>query len=426
MRNTPQPHQTAVLHNLRRLFWLRGAMAAFLASVVLLLHILSIPLPLLPVGIALGGMLLLNGITWLRIRHAGHLGEGEILLQLLADLAALSVLFYFTGGYSNPFAWMYLLPVAVAAVALKSAHAWLVALLAMACYSLLAFFHVPLSHLHLHAMAGVGLDIHLVGMWLGFLVSACLVAVFVTRIGQSLREYDRLVADAREKALESERMLALGTLAAAAAHELGTPLATIAVTAGEMADALQGQPQLAGSLALIRAQVGRCKEILTSITAAAGSERAGDGQPLDAFLDQTIARWRDLRPATSVDCSLAGSVPAPTIVSDRTLGQALTNLLDNAADAAATRLVVNGAWDAAELRLDIVDDGPGLAPEVAAQAGTLFFTTKQEHGMGLGLYLARTILGRLGGSVTLENHPGGGAITRVRLPLRRLSLEARA
>lgn len=425
MRIGSELPQTAAIHNLHRLFWLRGAMMAFLASTALLLHTLGIPLPALPVALALGGMLLLDGITWLRLRRARQVREGELLLQLLGDLAVLTGLFYFTGGYSNPFVWMYLLPVAVAAVALRGAHAWLIALLAMGCYSLLVFFHVPLSHLHLHAMAGVGLDIHLAGMWLGFLVSAALVAVFVTRIGQNLRDYDRLVAEAREKALESERMLALGTLAAAAAHELGTPLATIAVTAGEMADELQDQPQLAGSLALIRAQVGRCKEILTSITAAAGNQRAGHAQPLDAFLDQTIARWHGLRPATSVACALSGSSPAPTIVSDRTLGQALTNLLDNAADAAATRLEISGQWDAAELRLDIVDDGPGLAPEVAAQAGTPFFTTKQEHGMGLGLYLARTILGRLGGSVTLENHPGGGAITRVRLPLRGLLLEAR-
>ncbi len=421
MHTPDRPHQSAALHNLRRLFWLRGAMVAFLASVALLLHFLHIPLPLLPVGIALGGMLLLNGITWLRLRHAGHAGEGEILLQLLADLAALTVLFYFTGGYSNPFAWMYLLPVAVAAVALRARHVWLLALLAMACYSLLVFFHVPLSHLHVHTLAGAGLDIHLVGMWLGFLVSAGLVAVFVTRIGQNLREYDRLVAEAREKALESERMLALGTLAAAAAHELGTPLATIAVTAGELAEELHDRPQPAASLALIRAQVARCKEILTSITAAAGQERAVHGQPLDVFLDHTIARWRDLRPDTSVACTLSGSIPAPTIVGDRTLGQALANLLDNAADAAATRLEIRGQWDAGELHLDIVDDGPGLAPEVAARVGAPFFTTKQEHGMGLGLYLARTILGRLGGSVSLENHAAGGAITRVRLPLHALA-----
>jgi two-component system sensor histidine kinase RegB len=323
---------------------------------------------------------------------------------------------------------MYLLPVAVAAVALHSRQAWLIALLAMACYSLLVFFHVPLSHLHVHSLAGIGLDIHLMGMWLGFMVSSGLVAAFVTRIGQNLRDYDRLVAEAREKALDSERMLALGTLAAAAAHELGTPLATIAVVAGEMTNELDDKQQLASSLAVIRTQVGRCKEILTSITASAGHERAEQqqGQALDAFLDQTIARWHDLRPITSVEFTLQGNGPAPTIVTDRTLGQALTNLLDNAADAAATRLIVSGHWDAAELRLDIIDDGTGLAPEVAPQVGTPFFTTKQEYGMGLGLYLARTILGRFGGSITLENHAGGGAITRVRLPLSSLVLEGHA
>lgn len=408
--------------NLRRLFWLRNVVIVFLSSTALILLYLDIPLHTLPISAAVGSMLLLNGLTWLRMRNSGHVGEGEIFAQLLGDIATLTGLFYFTGGYSNPFVWMYLLPLSVAAVALRTRYVWLTAAIAVSCYSLLVFFNVPLSHLHVHYREGVGLDIHLVGMWLGFVVSAGLIAVFVSRIGQNLRDYDHLIAETRERALESERMLALGALAAAAAHELGTPLATMAIVSGEMADEISDQPQLAASLALIRTQIGRCKEILTSITASAGQKRADDleGQALDQFLEQTISRWQDMRPETRLEHHLQGLLPAPAIRVDRTLGQALVNLLDNAADASPDNIEVSARWDADELHLTIRDFGAGLSPEIASKAGTPFFTTKQEKGMGLGLYLARIIFGRFDGALSLENHPQGGSVVNIDLPLKSL------
>jgi two-component system sensor histidine kinase RegB len=426
MPETTHSSQEVTAQNLQRLFWLRNVMIVFLASTALLLISMQIPLHTLPISIAMGGMLLLNGITWLRLKNRyATIRESELLGQLLGDIATLTMLFYFTGGYSNPFVWMYLLPLAIAAVALHAAYVWLVAGLVVACYSALVFFHIPLSHLHVHALEGVGLDIHLAGMWLGFIVSAGMIAVFVARIGHSLREYDRLIAQAREEALESERMLALGTLAAGAAHELGTPLATMAVLTHEMREDYAGQPELVRSLELLRAQVDRCKDILSSLAASTGKARgeSAAGMALDDFLEQTFQRWRDTRPAVRFDCRLEGASPAPQIAADRTLGMALVNLLDNAADASPEHIEIEGGWNSASLSLAIRDHGPGLAPETAARVGTPFFTTKQETGMGLGLYLARMILGRFGGSVQLNNHPGGGTITAIHLPLHPLILE---
>src|SRR5690606_29456711 len=160
----------------------------------LLLHYLNIPLNPWPIAISLGGMLLLNVMTWWRLRDPIGVSETELLVQLLGDIVALTTLFYFTGGYSNPFVWMYLLPLAIAAVALNTLYVWLVAGLAILAYSRLVFLHVPLSHLHVPAGPGMNLDIHLIGMWLGFMLSAGIFAFFVTRIGQTLREYDRLTA----------------------------------------------------------------------------------------------------------------------------------------------------------------------------------------------------------------------------------------
>ena len=427
MTSQPYSSPSAAIKNLRRIFVLRNVVIAFLSSTALALVYFDIPIHLLPIVASVGVMLLLNGWTWLRLRSSTHIHDGELFAQLLGDIAALTLLFYFTGGYSNPLVWMYLLPLAIAAVTLPPRLVWAITALATACYSTLVFFHVPLSHLHVNDLVGVGLDTHLAGMWLGFIVSALLVAGFVSRIGQNLRENDRLIAEAREQVLESERMLALGALAAATAHELGTPLATMAVLAGELSDEHAGNPMLAQDLALLRKEIGRCKEILSSLAASAGQMR-GEGASsiaLDDFLSETLQRWRDTRPALQFDCRLQGVTPAPHIAADRTLGQALVNLLDNAADASPERIEMHGGWDAAELRIDIRDFGSGLTPEIAARAGTPFFTTKQEKGMGIGLYLARTILGRHGGNVNLESHAQGGTLTRIRLPLTGLAVESR-
>lgn len=414
--------QTASTRNLRRLFWLRNvAIAGQGCALWAAQDYFALELPLAPLLGAIGGLALLNLLTWRRLGRAHRITDIELLLQLLTDILLYSVLFYYSGGYTNPFVWMYLLPLTVAAVALPWRFTWLVAGTSVAIYTLLMFFYTPLPHQH-HHQDGGDFSMHLLGMWFGFVVSAGIIAYFVARIGNNLREYDHLIAEAREKVLESERMLALGTLATAAAHELGTPLATMAVVTGELAADHAGQPALAEPLAVLRTQIQRCKQILTSITASAGQQRAEEaqGQALDVFLGQTVARWQDMHPTIRLDTLLQGSSPAPVIAVDRTLGQALVNLLDNAADASAGHVELSGHWTASELTLSIRDHGAGLTPEAAKSAGTPFFTTKQDEGLGLGLYLARLICERFGGSVSLSNHAQGGAVTLVRLPLKAL------
>jgi len=411
--------------NLQRLFLLRSVMIAFMLAATLALFYLHIPLPKYPVAFAVGGMLLLNLITLLRLnRHSKHVNDQEVLLQLLGDLFALTALFYYTGGYSNPLVWMYLLPLTVAAVALKRQYAWLLAAVAIACYSLLVFYYVPLSHLHMHDIAGKTLDIHLVGMWIGFVVSAGIIAFFVTKIGQSLREYDQLMADIREKSLESERVLSLGTLAASAAHELGTPLSTMAVVSKELANELAHQPEQLQQLEILRTQINRCKEILSSITRNAGQSRAdgGHGSGLREFLHEVIQRWRDTRPATELVISICDNSSNPQIFTDRTLIQALQNLLDNAADASPERILLDADWNAEILEINIRDFGPGIAEDIKKQLGQPFLSSKNENGMGLGVYLTQMTLARLGGELSINNHADGGALTCVKLHLGKLRI----
>lgn len=425
MNPAAQPMQSASTRNLARLFWLRNIMIVCLVLAAAALHHLSIPLPILPITLAVMGAMLLNFMTLRRLQRGTQVGEAEMFAQLAGDIAALTVLFYFSGGYTNPFVWMYLLPTTVAAVALSWRYVWGITLLSIASYTTLVFFYVPLSHMHMHYHLGSEFNIHLFGMWMGFVICALIIATFVTRIGKNLREYDRLIADAREKALESERMLALGTLATAAAHELGTPLATMAVLVEEMAETHAGNPEPDQALALLNRQIRRCREILTSITASAGEQRAEDGQSqtLQDFLEQHLARWRDSHPSIHLECSLSGE-SNPLIAVDRTLGQALSNLMDNAADASPQRIELKAHWNTRALNLSIRDFGDGQAPEIAARLGAPFGTGKPGKGMGLGLYLSRLIFERFGGALNLSNHPEGGVIILVELPLQSLQVQA--
>jgi two-component system sensor histidine kinase RegB len=426
MHPAQHPISTATRLNMQRLIMLRGVVMICLSLVIFGLYRASIPLPFTPLLLAITGLGLLSAIAWWRLKQVSHTTGHELMFQLLGDIAALSVLFYFSGGYSNPFIWMYLLPITVAAVALRAIYAWLIATMSIACYTLLMFYHIPLSHLHMHAQGG--LDIHLIGMWIGFVVSAIIVAIFIARIGQNLRDVDKKMADIREKALESERMLAIGTLATSAAHELGTPLATMAVVSRELMLEYANQPEILQQLVILQKQISRCKEILSSITRNAGQTRAetGQGLPLREFLDDAIQRWRDTRPATELTVTILENTINPLILMDRALTQAIQNLLDNAADESPEHVLFNADWDEKCLKIQIRDFGKGLTTETKKLLGTPFFTSKNEDGfgsgMGLGVYLTQNILARYEGTLHLNNHADGGVLTTVKLSLSKLRI----
>ncbi len=411
---------TTAAANLRRLTALRVIVIAGQALAVwFALAQLQLALPLPPLLATLLILTAVNVLTWLRLRRPWPVHDAELFAQLACDVLGLTVLLYFTGGSTNPFATLYLLPLTLTAAALPWAYTWVMAGFTLTCYSLLLVYYVPLPHLH--AAHGDDFRLHVLGMWLGFVLSAGLISYFAVRMTQNLRERDQMESKLREQQLRHERVLALGTFAAGAAHELATPLSTIAVLAKELEREIS---KPSPNLVLLREQIDRCKGILGSLTAATGHARAegGGAQHLDAYLDSLIERWRALRPRAQLSCRFDGARPGPRIVADQTLSQAIINVLNNAADASA-EVAVAGGWNAVELRLDILDRGPGIAPAAREHAGEPFFSTK-ESGMGLGLFLARGTLDRMGGSVTLENRDGGGAICRLRLPLLSLQVSA--
>ncbi len=411
--------QASGLDNLRLLQWLRDFAIAGLALVVILAEPLFHTLvPLTPAFSLLGLWIAISAFTWRRMRHAPTIGDGELLLHVGIDVAMLTLLLAFSGGPANPLTALYLPPVAVAAAVLPTRLAWLVAVFSIVAYSLLWKFSVPLTV----EDAGRAMQMHLNGMWLTFAASALLIAGFVTRITSALRERERQLAMARERTLRDERIVALGNLAAGAAHELGTPLATMVVIVGEL-DRASGMPEeLRPELKLLGEQIGTCKHIISGLAERGGLMRAEGGATLaiDRWIEQVVAYWRSLRPQIIPRLTLASArEDAPRIFGEETLQQALLNLFNNAADASPGDVEIIARWTSERLQMEILDRGPGIAAALLQQAGREFFSTRRE-GAGIGLFLAHATLNRYGGGIHMENRAGGGMLTRVDLPLNAL------
>jgi len=448
--------QTGHTH-LRRLFWLRNiAIAAQCATLLLVYQFLSRDLPWLPMLSAIAFLALLNLFSWWRLSLDYPVGNTELLLQLVADVGVLTVLLYYGGGSTNPFVSLYLLPLVIAAATLPRLHTWAMATLTLSCYSLLMFWYVPIPALgnhsqhsprvaqtaqHPYPLDGIASDAdfcltspettasamppsagndafntHIMGMWLGFVISVMVVAYFVVEMARAVRERDAQLTRVREETLRNERIVALGMQAAGAAHELGTPLSTLAVVIGELRHDSAALPEWRDSLTLLDGQVRACRTILDKLLANAQDTASANTQAMDQFLAETLNEWQLLRPTAHYTLTSTGAQPAPQMHIDPALRAALMNLLNNAADASPQGIDIHAHWDSARYTLEIHDHGPGLTTSAAANIGTAFFTTK-EHGRGLGFFLANATLEKMGGTVRLFNRAGGGASTEVTLPL---------
>ena len=264
---------------------------------------------------------------------------------------------------------------------------------------------------------GDAFNAHVLGMWLGFVISATVIAYFAVEMAAAVRLRESQLTQVREETLRNERIVSLGTLAASAAHELGTPLSTMSVVIGEMRDDCVA-PEQKDNLSLLDDQVRNCKRILNTLVSHA--QAMPEVISIESFLLTVLDEWQLLRPTVHYNYQVGGEQPAPQLRPDPALRAALLNLLNNAADASSEGMQIMLRWDDKNIVLEIQDQGSGLTAEAAARAGSAFFTTKEE-GRGLGLFLANATLERLGGSVRLFNRDGGGATTEVKLPLQGLS-----
>ena len=350
-------------------------------------------------------------------RRAGRATEDVILGVMLLDVLLHTAVFFLSGGPFNPFTTLYLVNVALGTVVLSRARQWAQLIASSAGFaSLFVLEKLAPESLQLPKHADL-MRLHLAGMLVAFAVASAFIVTFMERVVSSLRRREAELAEARALAAKNEKLAALTTLAAGAAHELATPLGTIALVSKELARALESRdvPQAwRDDAVLMREQVQRCREILQQMSASSG-ELAAEG-----FTRVTLGEWVSLALAGVKD---AARVTRPDLETPAVLGpkvamaQALASLVRNALQAAKTTVALRSRAEGGKVVLEIVDDGPGLAPEVAARVGEPFFTTRAPgQGMGLGVFLARTLATQLGGSLVYESPAGGGTLARLTLP----------
>lgn len=437
-----QPSPAAI--NLQRLLVLRNIeIAGQILAVLIATYFLLIPLPLAAMSLLIGVLVLVNLFTWRRLQTSGLVTDSELFAQLAIDAIILALLLYLSGGSTNPFVSLFLLPLTLTAALLTLRYTAAMVVLTLGSYTLLLFYYVPIGQAfpdpgllgsvisrapangQMHGDSGHTFGLHIIGMWFNYAFSAVLVSFFVVKMAATLRQRDQLLASSREETLRNERIVAMGTLAAGAAHELSTPLSTMAVVTNDLQHEYGNDPVLSENLKILRDQLSNCKQILSNLLASSGSNRAEGGAslPLDTYLSSLVDKWQLLRPRSAIATHWTGPQPAPRIFTGQTLSQAIMNLLNNAADASAEDLEIHGKWDEHSLLIEIFDRGPGLTADTLANAGKPFFTTKAPgHGFGIGLFLANATIERLGGSVQLFNREEGGACTRVSLPLALLAI----
>lgn len=434
LSSIPSPVNAAkdARQTLRWLFVLRTLMM-FGESVIVFMSLygLNIPLREVPLWAILCLLGVFNWWTWLRLDAPEPISENELFVQLSCDVIAITAILYFTGGATNPIAWFFLLPLIITATVLHQEYTWYMVIFTSSCYTLLMSYYEPLPSIQpvvlgneramtMHAMMPrPNLDLHVFGMWFGFVFSAVLVAYFVVEMAKTLRARDMSLAEAREQALRNERVVALGTLAAGAAHEMGTPLGTMAILIGEIQDECSYNAELADKMRILREQVGRCKQALSVMSASAGQLRAESGRvsSIDQYMNELVESWRQQQqsPATRLVYRKKGTSPPPGILAELTLTHALINILNNAAEVSPGGIKLNALWDAGTITLIILDSGPGISPAVSDRIGKAPVSTK-EQGLGVGLFLAFSTINRLGGVIEMTPRAEGGTQTRIVLP----------
>jgi two-component system sensor histidine kinase RegB len=337
--------------------------------------------------------------------------ERVIALVMMLDIAVLTGLLYFTGGPHNPFAFLYVVQIALATVLVRALWSWMLVGLSFVGFGILLLAHQPLL---------IPDDRSVVGAWVALGVASAFVVHFLRRITTALAERDTELTEARGLAARQERLASLATMAAGAAHELSTPLGTVALAAKELERALtrSEQTELAADARLIREQVGRCRVILEQMAQGAGTV----GESV------TVCTIGDL-----LDNALVGARGAPPVEREvpeelariglrlppRAVSQALRSLITNAQDASppTAAVVVTVRSAAGAIELSIRDHGAGMPSEILARIGEPFFTTKAPgRGMGLGLFLARAVIEAVGGALEIESTAGAGTCVKVTLP----------
>lgn len=411
-RSVVIPEASAV--NATWLIQLRWAQVVGQAATVLVADVglrLGLPLVLLWAVVGIGAVS--NLALAATVRRRGRADDRLLAAVMALDVALLTALLHLTGGATNPFGFLYLVQIALATVILEAAWTWALVALSFAGFGLLLVDHRPLA---------VGDDARAIGGWVALGVAAAFIVHFLVRVTGALAARESELAQARNLAARQERLASLATMAAGAAHELATPLGTVALVAKELERHLAGHANstLAEDARLIREQVGRCRAILDQM---AGGTGAAAGEELRAITVEALLA--EALTGARGEPTVRSQVPAEVAITRvhlpvRAVSQALRSLITNAQDASPPdgEVVVSAQCRAGVVVFDVTDRGRGMSAEVLARIGEPFFTTKPPgRGMGLGLYLARAVFESVGGTLAIDSVPGRGTCITVTMPV---------
>ncbi|RKP49439.1 ATP-binding protein [Trinickia fusca] len=390
--------------NLGHLFWLRClAIIGQLVTIAVVQQFIGVHLPLPAMLLVIALEVIFNALTWVRVASAQPETNLELLGQLWVDLGALSALLFLSGGTTNPFVSLYLPSLAIAAAVLPWRHMIWLAIFAMCCYIALGFDSVPLN---LDNPANL-FDYYRTGMWVNFMVSVGLIAWFVARMSNALRQRDAALGEAQQRLLRDERAVALGVQAATVAHEIGTPLSTIAILAEELRGAAASDKNLApyaADLELLEQQMTLCTSALARLRSRASL--TSNREQLNEWLARFCEQWRLRHPHVTFERRDAQCEDV-WLEDTSAVGQILTILLDNAARASRERVTLVAGVTDGHIEFEVRDHGPGIPAALRAKLGAAPVDSTQ-GGHGVGLYLAFAAATRLRGSIELlEAEPRG-------------------
>jgi two-component system sensor histidine kinase RegB len=417
-----RPRRRSVrLDTLVRLRWL--AVIGQSIAVLVVHYGLEYELPIWPCLGVIALATLLNAALRIRFGMTDRLAPNQAAWLLAFDIAQLSALLFLTGGLQNPFAFMLVAPVLLSATALPPRLTLMLATLAVLCATVLVFAHYPLPWAQDDPLELP--PIYMMGVWLSILLAIGFISIYAWQITEEARQLvDALIAT--ERVLTREQHLSqLDGLAAAAAHELGTPLSTILVTAKELERAIEQHSPHAEDVRLLREQAERCRDILAKLTELSSNEEPFGRVPLSALIEEVALPHRNF--GVAIDVVLpAEQAGHPVTARNPAILYGLGNLLENAVDFARERVEVAAHWTPQDVVVTISDDGPGFAPEIMDRIGEPYVRSRRRRrmyggettGLGLGFFIAKTLLERSGATVTFTNraYPDHGAVVRVSWP----------
>jgi two-component system sensor histidine kinase RegB len=415
------PERRVRLDTILRLRWL--AALGQLVAIFVVAQGLEFDVPIVPCLTIVSLSALVNLALQIAFNPMQRLEPIHAAALLALNIIELAALLYFTGGLQNPFSFLFLAPVLISATALPARLTVSLGLLAVACASVLVFFHQPLPWDGDEPL--ILPPIYLAGVWFSIVLAIGVTSLYSFQVTEEARKLSDALAATELVLAREQHLTQLDGLAAAAAHELGTPLSTIVLVSRELERSLTGNAEAAGDIKTLREQAQRCRDILSKITQLSSTGAPFDRMKLSTLIEETVAPHRDFGVAIKVRIAVAGS-QEPVGLRNPAILYGVGNILENAVDFARNEVEVNAWWNNDTVEIVVSDDGPGFAPDIVKRIGEPYLSrrrgpvdTPSEHtGLGLGVFIARTLLERTGAKVSFTNRvfPDHGAVVQIAWP----------